>query len=116
MTKQEFISTYTAALPPLIARQEIHWFLGGIIAVNTMAKADSEGRGPRGAVRVSGRVVYPTSELLSWLCDRGYADISESSEMLEQIRRISRDRSMSPRIRPADLPRCVGLEGQDASI
>lgn len=116
MTKQEFISTYSAALPPFIARQEIKWFLGGIIAINTLAKADSEGRGPRGAVRVSGRVVYPTAELLSWLCDRGYADISESSEMLEQIRRVSRERQMSPRIRPADLPRHGVREGQDARI
>ena len=116
MTKQEFIATYSAALPPFIARQDIRWFLGGIIAVNTLAKADSEGRGPRGAVRVSGRVVYPTQELLSWLCDRGYADISESSEMLEQIRRVSRERAMSPRIRPADLPRHGGHEGQDARI
>lgn len=116
MTKQEFITTYSAALPPFIARQEIHWFLGGIIAVNTMAKADSDGKGPAGAIRVSGRVIYPTANLLSWLCDRGYADISESSQMLEQVRRISRDRSMSPRIRPADLPRSVGREAQDARI
>lgn len=116
MTKQEFITTYAAGLPPFIARQEIHWFLGGIIAVNTMAKADSEGRGPNGAVRVSGRVIYPTAELLSWLCDRGYADISESSAMLEQIRRVSRERSMSPRILPADLPRSAVREGQDARI
>jgi len=116
MTKQEFISTYAAALPPFIARHEIHWFLGGIIAVATLAKADSDGRGPRGAVRVSNRVIYPTAELLSWLCDRGYADIGESSAMIEQVRKISRDRSMSPKIRPADLPRSVVREGQDAHI
>jgi hypothetical protein len=116
MTKQEFISTYSAALPPFIARQEVRWFLGGIIAVNTLAKADSDGRGPKGAVRVSGRVVYPTADLLSWLCDRGYADIGESSEMIEQIKRLSLDRSMSPRILPADLPRHGAPEGQDARI
>lgn len=116
MTKQEFVTTYAAALPPFIARQEIHWFLGGIIERNTLAKADSDGRGPRGAVRISGRVVYPTAELLDWLCDRGYADISESSATLEQIRKIGRDRSMSPRIRPADLPRSSAREAQDARI
>lgn len=116
MTKQEFITTYAACLPPFIARQEAQWFLGGIIAVATLAKADSDGRGPRGAVRVSNRVIYPTTELLSWLCDRGYADISESSAMLEQIRRVSRERSMSPRILPADLPRSAVREAQDARI
>lgn len=116
MTKQEFITTYAAVLPPFIARQEIHWFLGGIIACATLRKADSEGRGPSGAIRVSDRVVYPTAELLGWLCDRGYADISESSATLEQIRKIGRERSMSPRIRPADLPQSSVREGRDASI
>lgn len=116
MTKQEFIAGWAAKLPPYIARQDVRWFLGGIIAVNTLAKADSLGKGPKGAVRVSDRVVYPTAELITWLADRGYADISESSEMVEQIRKISRDRSLSPRILPADLPRRAGRGGTDASI
>jgi hypothetical protein len=116
MTKQEFISTYEGKLPPFIARQDIRWFLGGIIAGATMRKADSEGRGPKGAVRISDRVVYPVRELLTWLVDRGYADLSESSEMIEQVKKMSRDRAMSPRIRPADLPRSVVREGRDANI
>ncbi len=103
MTKEEFAAMWASKLPPYIARQEVKWFLGGIIAVSTLAKADSEGRGPKGAKRVSDRVVYPTQELLIWLVNRGYADISESSDMLEQLKKVSRDRSASPRILPADL-------------
>lgn len=116
MTKDEFISTWAAKLPPYIARQEVSWFLGGVIAVNTLAKADSKGRGPAGAVRVSDRVVYPAKELLRWLVDRGYADINAPNKMLEQLRRVSRERAMSPRIRPADLPRSAAREVPDAHI
>jgi hypothetical protein len=104
MNKEEFAAMWASKLPPYIARQDVKWFLGGIIAVGTLAKADSEGRGPKGAKRVSDRVIYPTQELLIWLVNRGYADIGESNEFLEQIKKVSRDRSMSPRILPADLP------------
>lgn len=103
MTKEEFAAMWASKLPPYIARQEVKWFLGGIIAVNTLAHADCEGRGPKGAKRVSDRVIYPTQELLIWLVNRGYADISESSDLLDQLKKVSRDRSMSPRILPADL-------------
>lgn len=116
MTKQEFISDWESKLPPYIARQEVVWFLGGIIAVGTLAKADCEGRGPRGAVRVSDRVIYPTRQLLSWLVERGYADITAGSDLLDQLKKVSRGRSISPRVLAADLPRRGVREGQDASI
>ena len=116
MTREEFVETWAAKLPPYIARQEVAWFLGGITAPATLAKADSDGRGPRGACRVSGRVVYSTRELLSWLCERGYADMSASSEMLDNLRRMSRDRAMSPRILPADLQLPGERGGPDAHI
>ena len=116
MTKQEFIADWESKLPPYIARQEVVWFLGGIIAVGTLAKADCEGRGPKGAKRVSDRVIYPTQHLLSWLVDRGYADITAGSELLDQLKKVSRGRAISPRVLAADLPRHGVREGQDASI
>ena len=116
MTKQEFIADWESKLPPYIARQEVSWFLGGIIAVQTLAHADCAGRGPKGAVRVSDRVIYPTRDLLSWLVDRGYADITAGSELLDKLKKVSRKRDVSPRLLAADLPRRGVREGQDANI
>ena len=116
MTKKDFVASWAEKLPPYIARQEVAWFLGGVIAQDTLAKADSDGRGPKGAQRVSNRVVYPTQSLLEWLCDRGYADISAPSKMLDSLRKMSRDRAMSPRILPADLPQSDEHGVQDACI
>lgn len=116
MSKDEFVHKWASQLPPYIARQEVRWFLGGIIAVNTLAKADSAGRGPKGAVRVSERVIYPTPRLLEWLVDRGYADIGATSEMLDRIKQLSRQRDVSPRLLAVDLQHRDKREVQDVRI
>ena len=116
MTREGFVETWAAKLPPYIARREVAWFLGGAISTSVLTHADSDGVGPEGAVRVSNRVVYPTKGLLSWLVDRGYADMGASNALLDNLRRMSRDRAMSPRIRPADLPLPGERGGPDAHI
>ena len=116
MTAAEFVHKWSSLLPPYIARQEVGWFLEGVIAVNTLAKADSAGRGPRGAVRVSDRVVYPTRDLLKWLVRRGYADITATDRLLSGLRDVNRSRAVSPRILAADLPRRGKLGGRDERI
>lgn len=52
---------------PLVARCEIGKFSGGILNPRSLANLDCKGAGPRGRVRIGGKVAYPTEELVAWL-------------------------------------------------
>jgi len=68
--EQEFISTLTANLPPVIARKEVGKFLGGVVAPQTLSNADSVGLGPEVAYRVGRAVAYRTESLVRWVVER----------------------------------------------
>ena len=54
------------ALPPLISRNHIEKFLGGVISAKTLANLDSEGKGPK-RMRIGRKIAYLTEDLLAWL-------------------------------------------------
>ncbi|MBU4526538.1 MAG: hypothetical protein KUA37_02095 [Desulfomicrobium sp.] len=117
MTKQEFITFWEAKLPPVIARKEIAWFLGGIVSRQALANADTAGTGPKKCWRIGPKsVAYETRSLLEWLVGGGYADVGEQTELVRHLRKVGRARSVSSRLLAADLPRRDMRGGQDANI
>ena len=56
-------------LPPIISRSHVGKLLGGVISSRRLANLDSIGEGPP-RFKISGRVVYRTEELLTWLSTR----------------------------------------------
>lgn len=68
--EKKFIETLLASLPPIIARKEVHKFLGGIVASQTLSNADAAGQGPENAFRVGKVVVYHTESLIRWIVER----------------------------------------------
>ena len=53
-------------LPPMISRDQVEKYLGGVISSKTLANLDSEGKGPR-RMRIGRKVAYFTEDLLEWL-------------------------------------------------
>ena len=56
-------------LPPIMARQEVPQYLGGVISSKTLANLDTAGMGPP-RIRIGRKIIYPTAEFLKWLSDR----------------------------------------------
>jgi hypothetical protein len=54
------------SLPPMISRDHVEKYLGGVISPKTLANLDSEGKGPR-RMRIGRKVAYFTEDLLEWL-------------------------------------------------
>lgn len=69
-TEREFIRLVIEKLPPIIARNQISLFLGGIVAPQTLANADACGEGPKGAYKIGKKVVYSAESLLNWIVAR----------------------------------------------
>ena len=69
MTDEEraFIDQLATELPPVIAREKVPWFLGGIVSRAVLANEDSAGTGPKEAYKVGVKTVYPTRPLLEWI-------------------------------------------------
>ena len=53
-------------LPPVIARNKIAYYLGGLVSVGYMQNLDSEGKGPK-RIRIGRRCGYLREDLLEWL-------------------------------------------------
>lgn len=102
----EFVRHWEALLPPVIARKEVGWFLGGIITTGVLAKEDSQGRGPEGRVAIGSCVAYHARNLLVWLIkSRGMEQLRSVGELLP-----ARQRHLSPAFRagsPRDVSRQV---------
>jgi|GEM_PF-2377116 len=64
------VASWEQALPPMIARKQIKWFLGGLVSTATLNAEDSRGHGPASRIRVGREVIYRTEELLGWLAGR----------------------------------------------
>lgn len=67
MDREKLIDELCAAWPsPLVARNKAPEFLGGGIAVGTLANKDSLGVGPKEKFYVNGRIVYDKRSLAEW--------------------------------------------------
>ena len=63
------LSTLSDHLPPIIARNKIDRYLGGLISRGYLENLDSQGKGPR-RIRLGRRVGYLREDLISWLESR----------------------------------------------
>lgn len=66
------LTTLADKLPPIISRNKIDKYLGGIITAKTLANLDSLGEGPP-RIKIGRNVGYPTLTFLSWLQGRSEA-------------------------------------------
>jgi len=106
-----FVQAWEEQLPPVIARKEVGWFLGGIITTGCLAKEDSRGKGPQGRVAIGSCVAYPTRNLLVWLVkSRGMERLKSVGEFLP-----GRERRLSLEAR-VDLRPDSSSRGQDVHI
>ena len=55
---------------PVVARDQVDRFSGGIINPRYLANLDSQGRGPGGRFRVGRKIAYPVAEFITWLESR----------------------------------------------
>jgi len=53
-----------------VPRSQVPKFTGGLIAVGTIANADSLGRGPEDSFRIGRQKCYPVDALCNWLIGR----------------------------------------------
>ena len=65
--EKEFVDAMLDKLPPVIARQQVDRFLGGLVSPFTVKNADLAGTGPEVAWRVGNKVAYKTDSLVGWL-------------------------------------------------
>lgn len=65
----DFLKELSTKLPPVISRERIEDYLGGIISSKRLANLDSLGEGPP-RFRVGRKVAYRTDLLLEWLSTR----------------------------------------------
>lgn len=67
MDSKKIVDELCEAWPSaLVARKEAPKFLGGGIAVGTLANKDSVGTGPKEKYCVMGRIMYPKRVLAEW--------------------------------------------------
>jgi hypothetical protein len=67
--EEEFRQLLLNKLPPVVARKDVERQLGGVVAMKTLANADSSGTGPLGAYVVGRSVVYPAESLVRWIIE-----------------------------------------------
>ena len=56
-------------LPPVISRNKISYYLGGLLSVGYMQNLDSEGKGPK-RIKIGKRCGYVREDLIDWLRSR----------------------------------------------
>ncbi|RJP45920.1 MAG: hypothetical protein C4548_03935 [Desulfobacteraceae bacterium] len=55
---------------PIVPRQQVGKFSGGVLNPRTMANLDCLGVGPKNRFRIGSKVVYRTKDLAEWLAKR----------------------------------------------
>ena len=55
---------------PVVARDQVDRFTGGIISPRYLANLDSQGKGPKGRFRIGRKVAYPVQMFITWLESR----------------------------------------------
>jgi len=62
---------YEKTWPPIIARNDIAAYTGGLYTAGTMQVYDSKGIGVKNLIRLKGRKIgYPKQDLIDWLLNR----------------------------------------------
>jgi len=51
----------------LVTRQKIEEFSGGAMSVRFITNMDKRGAGPKGRIRINGKVAYPVDQVILWL-------------------------------------------------
>ena len=69
MEKKLSLQNLAEKLPPIISRDHVEKFLGGVISSKRLANLDSLGEGPK-RVRIGRKIAYRTRDLLEWLESR----------------------------------------------
>lgn len=59
---------------PIVAREEVDKFSGGILHCRTMTNLDSKGLGPKGKFSVGRKVAYDVRLLVEWMQQRQAAN------------------------------------------
>ena len=52
------------------SQKELDKFSGGILNARTMSNLDSQGRGPKGRIKVGKKVAYKVESLIEWMQDK----------------------------------------------
>ena len=65
----ESLEILQRTLPPIIARNKISYFLGGLLSKGYMQNLDSEGKGPK-RIKIGKRCGYVREDLIEWLKSR----------------------------------------------
>ncbi|SPD74324.1 hypothetical protein PITCH_A230010 [uncultured Desulfobacterium sp.] len=52
---------------PIVSRDKLTEFSGGLLHPRTTANHDCFGTGPKGAIRVGRKVAYPVKSLIEWM-------------------------------------------------
>ena len=78
---QKLREEYEKTWPPIIARDDIATYTGGLYSTGTMQVYDSKGIGVKNPVRLQGRKIgYPKQDLIDWLLSRMEAADAKSAE------------------------------------
>ncbi len=78
---QKLREEYEKTWPPIIARDDIAAYTGGLYSAGTMQVYDSKGIGVKNPVRLQGRKIgYPKQDLIDWLLSRMEAADAKSAE------------------------------------
>lgn len=64
-----YLTDLSEKLPPIISRDHIEMYLGGVITSKRLANLDSLGEGPP-RIRIGRKIAYRTDALLEWLAQR----------------------------------------------
>ena len=78
-TNSPDLTTLTKQLPPIIARNKIDRYLGGLISRGYLQNLDSAGKGPR-RIKLGRRVGYMREDLISWLQERSSIEGGPTSD------------------------------------
>lgn len=64
---KEFVSRWPS---PIVARDQIHQFTGGLYKPKHLANLDSKGQGPDERIRIGRKIAYTVESLVRWLENR----------------------------------------------
>jgi hypothetical protein len=53
------------------SQKDLDRFAGGLLNARYMSNLDSQGKGPKGRIRIGKKVAYPTQNLIEWMEERG---------------------------------------------
>jgi len=63
---------------PLVAREKVGDFSGGVLNPRTLANADSLGVGPEGRVKFGRKVAYTVESLIDWMFQKNTINAPQS--------------------------------------